>query len=340
MATEVQEPREYPLYSTTFTIHRLTPLFYGTSNLDAPSLAHHASSFRDLLTGEVLRGVRVGLASEDDALARVGGLQAVRWTLMGSTEDWQNQRRVTGDDTTVFKGDSRGILIDVTYERAAYCAILLHDHGTHEDVGFSNYPLLLMRMPGSLRETLLSFLATTFDTRASPMKLPSTFIGDAVEKYLEDMTSGEDGPLDAIQADKALRSITKDILVTLSFNVPGRTALKSIDVTLSKDDTSRLLSRGRKLQEISSSEHSRGPFLTALKEYLKAHLALDMNSSHVSVSRIACGAFVIGTEGKLKVVAPSTGPDTESVQARASDTLVSRLIGLARGGKLIDTGLS
>lgn len=341
MAVQVQESPEYPLYGTTFAIHRLSPLFHGTASLDAPTLAHHASAFRDLLAGEVLRGVRVGLASDDDALSRVGGLQSVRWILLETLEDLLSQSQTLANNTAIFEKDRRGIFVEVTYERGVYSAILLHnDDDAQNENGFSNFPLLLTKMPGTLRETFLDFLAATFDTRASAMKLSSSFITGATEKYLEDITSSEDGRLELVQADKALRTITKDILVTLSFDIPGRSAVKSLDVTLSKDDTSSMILRGRKLQEANRSDVAPGPFLLAVKEYLKTHLALDMGNSQVSISRIACGAFVIAAEGKLKLVAPPAGLNGESPQARATKTLVQKLVEVARGGLLANTALS
>ena len=82
---------KHPLYSTTYTLHRLSPLYTGSrSALTNDSLAQYARSFRDILAGEVLRGVRVGLGYDGDALARAGGLQTVNWSLLLEEEAGQD----------------------------------------------------------------------------------------------------------------------------------------------------------------------------------------------------------------------------------------------------------
>jgi hypothetical protein len=317
MATDIPNSSEYPLYGTTFTVHRLSPLFCGRIVLDNPTLAEYASAFRDLLAGEVLRGVRVGLASDDDILARIGGLQSVRWTILEKEEDWQNQTQLKGDD----ERSRRGILVDITYERASYAAIIVHDADAQEVSGFLNYPLLLTRMPGPLRETFLDFITTTFDTRVSVMKLSSQFLVSSLEGYLDNITTGEDGPLNTDAANIALRSIVKSLLVTLAFDVPGITlSLKNVDVTISQEDTYGMITRGRKLV---GNGNTGGPFTAALRHYLDAHLALDINNDHVSISKIACAAFVLGTEGKIKLLGSL---DEGSLQFKATSVLVQRLI--------------
>jgi hypothetical protein len=347
MAPEIA-PRPYPLYSTTFTTHRLSPLFHSNVILDNAALRQYASQFRDILTGEVLRGVRVGLGADDEILARVGALKTVRWNLLKSEEDWEpgsDETQMNGDDTTNQERGHNGILAEIIYERSTYSAILLHDaekQGRDEIAGFSHYPLLLTRMPAPLRETFLDFLAATFDTRASVLKLPSHFLAETAEKYLANITSTENGTLDTDPATRVLRTVIKDILITVAFDVPGMTSsLKTMDITIPKDDSWRMIKSGQKLLQVVDGQKNSNvsevprPFTRALTHYLDAHLGLKLDNPHVKISRVACGAFVLGTEGKIKLSAPPTVSEDDDVQSRATKALLAGLINLATGGKVV-----
>jgi hypothetical protein len=343
----VPAPRPYPLYATTFTAHRLSPLFHNDATFDAPTLRHYASQFRDILAGEVLRGVRVGLIADEEALARVGALKIVQWSLLKDEESWEegiDATQMTADDTTIQEISHAGILVEVTYEKAAYSAILLQDTirpNHNETPGFSHYPLLLTRMQGSLREAFLDFLSTTFDTRASILKLPSHFLAETAEKYLANVTNSENGTMDSVAATRSLRTIIKDILITLSFDVPGiASSLRAVDITISKEDSWRMILRGQKLLQIennqpaSKNSKSSRPFTRALKQYVDRHMGLQLDNPNVKISRVACGAFVLGTEGKIKLSTPPQIEDAEDLQRKATKTLVADLIHLATGGKV------
>jgi hypothetical protein len=147
----------YPLYNTTFSLHRLSPLHTGSNEpLSNSRLRGLARQFRDILAGEVLRGVRVGLGQEDDALARVGALQTVTWRLLPEEETWsaEDETQLANDDTTMSLAVCRGMIVTVTYEKMSYKAILLRDErGDYPDAsmvtvreetdGFQHFPLLL-----------------------------------------------------------------------------------------------------------------------------------------------------------------------------------------------------
>ena len=341
-------PCPYPLYSTTFTTHRLSPLFHSNVVIDNSALGLFASQFRDVLTGEVLRGVRVGLGADDEILARVGALKTVRWNLLRNEEDWEpdaDETQINGDETTIQERGHIGILAEIIYERSTYSAILLHDaekQGQDEVAGFSNYPLLLTRMPAPLRETFLDFLAATFDTRASILKLPSQFLAETAEKYLANITSAETGPLETEPATRFLRTIIKDILITLSFDVPGMTSsLKTMDITIPKDDSWRMIQSGRKLLQVVDGQMNNNntkltrPFTRALKQHVDAHLGLKLDDPRVKISRVACGAFVLGTEGKIKLSVPTTASDDDDIQSKATKALLAGLLDLATGGKIV-----
>jgi hypothetical protein len=337
--------RHYPLYNTTFSLHRLTPLFTGNNlPLSNATLQNLAQRFRDILAGEVLRGVRVGLVPEDDVLARVGRLETVTWKLLSEEEAWvaDDETELGIDETTISLTASRGVLVTVAYEKIAYRAILLRDlrdqgldetmAGTEEsDGGFQHFPLMLAKMPGPLRETFTDFLTQSFDTRISPLHLSSSYLTNTFERYLADISIADDGSMmDVVDTGKSLRSIIKDTAMFIGFDLPGgSTALKTVDIQIAREDLPRMVSRGKKAKGKEES-----PFLNALVTYVKAHLALDLRHERVKIVRIACGAFVLGGDGRVKLTPPSGLGGGENPQGRATRRLVNDLIRAAAGGVL------
>lgn len=335
----------YPLYNTTFSLSRLSPLHTGSSEpLSNSRLRILARQFRDVLAGEVLRGVRVGLGQEDDALARVGALQTVTWRLLPEEETWsaEDETQMANDDTTMSLAVCRGMIVTVTYEKMAYKAILLRDErGDYPDAsmvtvreetdGFQHFPLLLSRMPGSLREAFANFLMETFDTRISALQFSSKYLTDAFERYVADISMGEDGEtLDMIERSRVLRNTIKETLVVVGFDIPGvSSTLKTIDINIAREDLPRMVARGKK---IGRDQNTDSPFFDALATYIQGHLALDLRNEKVKIMRVACGAFVLGAEGKVKLTYLPGGGDGESSRGAATRRLINGFIEQAVGG--------
>jgi len=332
MAPAAPDTAPYPLYNTTFTLHRLSPLHH-LSALTPASLRTHASQLRDLLAGDVLRGVRVGLSSTstsdpDSALARVGSLRAVLCTPLGTPDEWAAAaaRSPDREDDDIARG-GRGILVEVVYEKASYSAILLRDGGAaekEEAPGFTSYPLLLTRMPAALRATLVGFLAATFDARAAPLRIPSARLVRALETFLGDIAAGDEGAM--------LRGVARDVVLTFSFAGgvdadDAETALRGIDVTVPRDDVGPMLVRGRQL--VAGEGEGEGPFMAALGRYVEAHLGLEAGREEVRVVKVACGAWVLGGEGKVKVFQPKGEEEGGKVWRGACEKLVEGLVGWA-----------
>ena len=324
----------YPLYNTTFTLHRVSPLYTGTSApLDNTSLQKHAKRFRDILAGDVLRGVRVGLGAEDDALARVGALKSVAWQVLVEEERW-NKDEETRIDTTMGFGAGKGILIQVAYEKMLYRAILLRaqkESGPDESMvdlgleGFQHFPLLLTRMPVSLRDTLTGFLATSFDARVASLHLSRPYLNTTFEKYVSDCFMGEDGEeSDRVESSRALRRVVKDVQILIGFDFPNMSSLQTIELHVGQEDVPRLVHSGKNTGDKES------PFTNALSIYVKAHLALNLEHERIRLLRIACGAFVLGAEGRIKL----TEPTTDSLKRRSTWNLMDRLLEIAAGGKI------
>ncbi|KAI9824457.1 MAG: hypothetical protein M1832_001992 [Thelocarpon impressellum] len=328
-------PPIYPLYNTTFTLHRLSPLHHDDAALlTLDTLSPHAGQLRDILRGEVLRGVRVGLSTtNDEGLGRAGALQSVEWTVLGDEASWLSAGDPEDDDELQISpsaDDALGIHISIAYERSTYTAILLRTataiNLTDQD-GFTHLPLLLTRMPAPLRETLLAYFASSFDARASPLLLSSSFLTNALETFLGDLTTSS--------SSTAATSIIKDLSLTLSFPSPASPLLKTLEIALTRADVPRLLKLGRHLalpplsappprtrrSHLAPQEPPRpSPFTAALSHHLSAHLALTpLSHAEIRISRIACAAFVVGAEGKAKVFAPPPPAPAEQEEGEDGD---------------------
>lgn len=337
MAPSTQIP--YPLYNTTYTLHRLSPLY--TPRIDTftnASLQPYAHSLRELLAGDVLRGVRVGLGVDEDILARVGALRDVTWRLLPEEDLWEEEHAQIQDDTTMdLEGRSKGVLVEVRYEWGTYTAILLADTGSEglvrEGEGFQYFPLLMTRMPGSLRETFIQFLSSTFDVRVSGLGLGKGYLVDALEGYISDCSRDDDGEeADVGTAGRSLREVVKEVQVVIGFDLEsGGGNLKTIEMLVAREDLMRLVLSGRRLERSDSTQEF--PFMTALGKYIDAHLALNIKHERVKIVKIACGAFVLGADGKAKLTEPLLH-DGDSVQNRATLKLVDSLVKLAKGGAL------
>jgi Kinetochore complex Sim4 subunit Fta1 len=337
MAAAAPDGDPYPLYNTTFTLHRLSPLYVGRdAPLDNAALLPYARRFRDILVGDVLRGVRVGLGSDEDVLARIGALQAVTWKVLVEEDAWDitanDESRV--DDPIVFS-PGKGIYVTVAYEKATYVAILLRNQKAPRDgpPGFQHMPLLLTRMPSSLRDTFTEFLESSFDARISVLRLGRSHLPSTLESYVQNCLGGEDDEDASLEErNGTLKRILKDVQVVVGFDLPsGNTPLKTIDIFIARDDLPRLLQSGSKIHtKVLAKEEPKRPFMDALTLYVHTHLALNLRHEDVNILRVACGAFVLGAEGKVKLTEPIAS-GAENIQGHATAILIDELIRLAEG---------
>ena len=275
----------------------------------------HAHRFRETLSGDVLRGVRVGLEDREGRLTRLGALKSCQWTVF--RHDVNSTRQNNGEDKGAIAEDyvgerASGIYVVVEFERNTHTALILRKSrpASDEKGGETHLPLLLTRMPAPLRDAFLDYLATTFDTRAEIMRLSDNYISNALEAFLGEIS--KHGP------DQLERAV-KDVQVTLSFKVPATPSLKSLDITIRREDLMGFLNRGGRIIDSQRNGQSRAgekrdkrdsdyrndwPFMAALSEYLRFHLAIDIGHERVSISRVACAGFILSSEGKAKIFAP------------------------------------
>jgi hypothetical protein len=218
------------------------------------------------------------------------------------------------------------VLLEITYEKMMYTALLLRpreqDENSVSEEAFQHFPLLLTRMPVVLRDTLVDFLSTTFDARISKLYLGKEFLTDALENYIAQCSIGKDGET---HSSRVLMAILKDVRVVVG--VEGVQALSSVDLNISMADVPRMVETGKRI--VGDDRGKAVPFNAALRKYVNGHLAFEMESEKVRILKIACGAFVLGVDGKVKLTEPVQGND---VWNRATSNLLSELILVAKGG--------
>jgi hypothetical protein len=300
----------YPFYNKTYGLYRLSPLHHGDAPLlDTRACRTHAKRLKEQLKGDNVRGVQVDFASAEDT-ARLGPLEDCSWEVLGDEDAWIDRYRhlidsdVPPQPTQVPAAHARGIEVSLEYDTQSYNALLLRDPAvTTSPHGFTSLPLLLVKMPGPIRDVFLNYLRTAFDAHVAPLKLPPTFIISSVETYFR--------RLSAPTSTQSIQDVIRQLNVQLAF--PSTTALlKHIDITIAGADVPGFVTRGKSLKDGRDR-----PFTAALTAYLAKHLALDLSHPRVHVSRISCASFHIGIE-RLKLSAPDILPDTSSDEGAAS----------------------
>lgn len=355
-------PTPKQLLNTTWTLHRLSPLHHGKefqTLLNNPTaLKTYATRLRDQLTGDVLGGnyFQAGIngTADDDALSKTGALRKCTWeTLSG----WP---QLNDEDGEGDNDNPLGILVVLEYEFTTYKAALLarpermndEEDESHEREGRQGgrrnqdrdtsttttttiLPLLLTKFPNPLRQIFISFLSANFDTYCSLLRLPSNFLCAGLETYLNVVTSAES----TTRSRYILENVVKEVHLTLSFSQPVAPALRTLNVSIPRETLIQFIyeNDNNKNNPLSTGSNS---FLTALDTYLEKHVAIKLNlrdisvkqqqqqqQQHVRLSKIACGGFVLGTEGRLKlIVADNSRTDDDDVAQRGSKRDTHRLI--------------
>ncbi|RKF74079.1 putative siroheme synthase [Golovinomyces cichoracearum] len=320
------------LYNTTYSLHRVSPLYTKYPRPTENSwLSYYAQQFQNLLIGEVLRSEKTGAVTDKDAEIRAGSLKAVRWTFF-------NDKDVLGleenDESSVMEYACRGMLVTVSYENIEYQAIFFKGLCSTENCGseeiqdaFLHFPLLLLKMSGPLRKIFLEYFATTFDTRISNLYLSHRCLIDFFERYIADLRTHEKSrERESVQMSEDMCDIIKHTVVRLGFDLPSRsTLLKSIDIQILSEDLPLMIAMGERAVD--------APFFEAFRNYLKTHLALDVNNPKVKIERISCAAFNLSIEGKLKLAKPSN-LDFHSPQIQANRRLIYTLVEAAKRSAL------
>ncbi|KAJ5174559.1 CENP-A-nucleosome distal centromere subunit CENP-L [Penicillium canariense] len=334
----------WQLFNTSWMLHRLSPLYHGkdfATLLDNDAaLKAYATRLRDQLTGDVLAGLySAASTAEDDALSKTGALRECRWEYFAAGP---SQRDVRAGVSLP------GILVTLEYENITYKAALLSeaDSTSQARKGSTSLPLLLTKFPNALRQTFITFLSANFDTYCSNLRLPSGFLCTALETFVGELRSS--GARST--ADNTVEEVIKELQLTLAFSPSVAPALRNLNISISRSSLVDFLrgdtvkSTGRTLQQKLQS-----PLIANLTSYLEAHLAmkLDLDGSqqnqvarqHVRLSKVACAGFVLGSEGRVKLVvdarrAVDQEEEQDSPSLQASETLIRAVIRKATGDQV------
>lgn len=328
------------LFTTSWTVHRVAPLHHGKeckTLLDNPAVLRlYASRLRDILTGDVLRGVQLSgtttSAMLDEALAKAGALKSCRWECLPTWRHWNEEQSLLEDPDedgpVITPGQAAGVLVVLEYETITYkAALLAGPDGYHDDTrqDATYLPLLVTRMPNALRQEFISFLSATFDTRVSVLRLPPGFICAALENYLATLNRAAARSGSGLQSAAArgfIERTVKETQLTISFSQPVSPALRSMDVMLPRESLGAFYAHATSTSSAEprsgeTTETPSAPFLSALSEYFTTHLSMPLDitafqppsstktqkPSHMRLTKASCGAFVLGGEGRVKFLA-------------------------------------
>lgn len=335
------------LLNTSWTLHRLSPLHHGkefqTLLNNAVALKTYAARLRDQLTGDIFGdgAFQIGANATgggDDALSKTGALKECTWeTISGWSQLEPNSssssRSADSDPDSSNENNALGILIVLEYEHTTYKVALLarprseeeneDKEEQHTSTSSTFLPLLLTRLPNPLRQTFISFLSANFDTYCSLLRLPSNFLCAGLGTYLRVLLTSAES---VTTSRSVLETLVKEIQLTLSFSPSIAPALRTLNITIPRQTLVQfILDNSHTNNRVSTDIHGSNPFLTCLNAYLEKHLAmkLDLNNfssgqtlarQHVRLTKVACGGFVLGAEGKIKLVVAN--PDSETVDGR------------------------
>jgi hypothetical protein len=273
-----------PFFNTTFSTHRVSPLYVGPEQLTTPRLETLARRLRDTLVGDVVRGIQIGLESTDTPSGQVGPLKSVKLR-------WFRANTVLGDEVggaghdvedsvwdSLAESQKQGLWIEILHENAAYIALLLpsvgdaakrtvptwqmqpggqaESHSNVEESHFIHLPLLLLRMPLPLKNVIGEWLSVTFDCRVSKLALGTRTLVHVWEDWIRTVGVRSNGP---------------DFVITLAFNAPlpdpgideeegeskkvgdsaedTKPGLRSVDITIQPQDLRRFVRAGKGLTQ-------------------------------------------------------------------------------------------
>jgi hypothetical protein len=190
-----------------------------------------------------------------------------------------------------------------------------------------HFPLLVIKMTRSLRDTFIKYITETFDVRIFPLYLSKKLLIRTLDKYIADISIGEEDEIMVPgQRSQVFSRIIKDVVIIIGFELPS-SSLKNIEINIPKEDMIHMVLTGEQMQRRGDAD---SPFFDALATYIQAHMSLDLYHEQVKLVRIACGAFVIGGgQGKIKITQPMSEERWSNSQRRADRKLIQCLIDAA-----------
>lgn len=309
----MEQASSWQLFNTTWNLHRISPLHHGKdcdSLLEDPAaLKLYATRLRDHLTGDVLAGLHAASTVDSDSLSKTGALKECTW---------QSITRPTPRDSTASRNTTTaasfpGILVTLEYENITYKAALLAEiepgsRSESQGRGSTFLPLLLTKLPTALRQTFISFLSSNFDTYCSSLHLSSPFLCKGLETFIDALRNAPGS------YDDTIEEVVKELQLTLAFSAVIAPSLRNVNIGISRNSVAGFLddSDSNKSGSRTLEQKLKSPLIANLTLYLEMNLAmsLDLDGSsqnsvsqqHVRLSKLACAAFVLGSEGRVKLV--------------------------------------
>lgn len=365
---------------------------HGSLLNDNAALETYAARLRDHLTGSLFGAQGWRAQDEPFAaggLSAIGALQSCTWEVISSLDfigqgseaqgDNSGQETTREQEQEQEKGPA-GLLITLSYETATYKAALLAAPGSSASKGNKkeghqkrgrgrpslaskmsssssssasiHLPLLLTRFPKPLKEPFIAFLASTFDTYVSDLRISSAGMCGVLERYIESLNVRSPGENENANAQDVIR----EMHLTLSFAPPIAPSLKALNVNIPRETVGSFL----RTPSSSSSSSSKGsPLLSGLSAYLQKQLSMEFGSAlsvasaptpgeaeggasvvggYARLTKIACAGFVVTAEGRLKVVVKGADGENERNQGalRGGQALLRSV--LERAGMGLDSG--
>ncbi|KAJ4289345.1 carboxypeptidase Y-deficient [Collariella sp. IMI 366227] len=312
-----------PFYNTTFSAHRVSPLYIGSEPLSTNRLHLLSQRLRDRLVGDVVRGVEVGLGrdGEDFIISRADDM------------DWEQ---------SVDPGHFLFLPLLLLRMPTPPKTILSEFLATSFDCRVSPMRLGTRSLTTSWESWIRTAGLPSRGSLGRDMVLSLGFYippSDTAVGY----QPAEEG---AAAADQTLGLKSIDVIIQATelrkFVAVGKRLATSQDPLSTpsaswdwEEDakkrrrlTGRLYEEGwewrAKTEEGGSPEQQ--PFLEALACYLKKHLGLNLFHPGVSVVKIACGGFVM-SETRLKLFNPAASRDSDGVSILGQKAAVLGLVG-------------
>ncbi|CAI4213113.1 unnamed protein product [Parascedosporium putredinis] len=225
-----------------------------------------SSRLRDTLIGDVVRGVHVGLDTAQSEIGRAGSLESVnlRWIRVNDFLTSHSDRRSPSPDLGADEPD-RDEGLGPSGCGGASGSIYGKKRAREGDLDPSHFlrlPLLLLRMPTSLKNVVTEWLSGVFDCHISPLSLGTRGLVRIWETWLKSVPLPTQGPA------------AKEVVITLGFSLPHladepadgtsdneqrdgndnvprgvQQGLRSIDITMQPEDISRFVEAGLRIAQ-------------------------------------------------------------------------------------------
>lgn len=239
-----------PFFNTTFSTHRVSPLYVGKQALSQDRLQFLSQRLRDVLVGDVVRGVEVGLdrGSDDGVMARAGVLELVGmgWvnmeTLLGRYVNGDGERGgspVLGSDDNAGSatggiGKRKALQISLQYENTHCTALLLpslRSSGPEQQTDAQAWPEPLLDFgASSTDETDADFLQLPLLLLRMPAPLKTVivqFLSRTFDCRVSALSLGTRSLVRSLERwihDSSMPAqFTKDTVLTLGFYAPSVT---------------------------------------------------------------------------------------------------------------------